>query len=149
MTAQIPETLVYQGQSFDMMSEPLEDYFRFGGFKPDFGFSCSALWRGYQGRWEITGGRLYLVAVTLGMDDEESSVIEHFFPGYPGRVFAHWYTGVLRIPRGKRLHYRHMGYSSVYERDEFLEFERGVMQRTWTRDHAEVEVGRLLEGHAQ
>ena len=49
------------------------------------------------------------------------------FPGYPERVFAHWYSGRIRVPRGKLLKYVHAGYASIYERDLLLDFERGVL----------------------
>lgn len=47
-------------------------------------------------------------------------------PGYPDRVFAHWYSGTLRIPK-KLLEYIHMGYGGSYERDRFLKIEKGVV----------------------
>jgi hypothetical protein len=72
------------------------------------------------------------------MDGSEAS-LEAVFPGFPERVFAHWYTGSLRIPRGQRLRYRHSGYGSVHERDEMLEIEQGVIRRTWVRNNGEAE----------
>ena len=65
------------------------------------------------------------------------------FPDYPDRVFAHWYSGTIRIPQGKLLNYVHMGYGSTYERDLFLEIEKGVIKNTRMRQngHAESEDG--------
>jgi hypothetical protein len=83
--------------------------------------------------------RLYLVKLTGTLMDGSEACLETVFPGFPERVFAHWYTGTLRIPRGQRLHYRHQGYASVYERDEMLEFEQGVIRRTWVRKNREAE----------
>jgi hypothetical protein len=104
-----------------------------GGCKPEFQTNCTALWRGYVGGWEIVSGRLYLVKLTGTLMDGSDANLESVFPGFPSRVFAHWFTGTLRIPRGQRLKYRHMGYGSVYERDEMLELEYGVIRRTWVR----------------
>ncbi len=72
-------------------------------------------------------------------------ILETIFPGYPHRVFVHWYSGTLRVPRGERLRYVHGGWLSVYERDEMLEVVRGVMQRTWVRDNT-VPQGRASAG---
>lgn len=43
MTAQIGENLIYQGRKVSMCSEPLGDYFAFGGEKPDFADNCTSL----------------------------------------------------------------------------------------------------------
>jgi hypothetical protein len=133
MTAQIGEYLRYQGEGVSMCASPLGDYFAMGGRRPEFQVNSTALWRGYVGGWEIVAGRLYLVKLTATLKDGTEASVETVFPGFPERVFAHWYTGTLRIPRGKRLHYRHSGYASVYERDEMLEFEQGVIRHTWVR----------------
>lgn len=50
----------------------------------------------------------------------------HLFPEYPDGVFAHWYTGELRCPRGALLKYAHGGFLSVYEEDRFFLVQRGV-----------------------
>jgi hypothetical protein len=88
------------------------------------------------------GGRLYLVKLTGTLKDGSQAGLGTVFPGFPERVFAHWYTGTLRIPRGQRLHYRHQGYDSVFERDEILEFEQGVIRRTWVRHNGEADLTR-------
>jgi hypothetical protein len=139
MTAQIGEYLRYQGEGVSMCTQPLGDYFAMGGTKPAFQANSTALWRGYVGGWEIVAGRLYLVKLTGTLMDGSQASLETVFPGFPERVFAHWYAGTLRIPRGRRLHYRHSGYASVYERDEMLEFEQGVIRRTWVRHNGEAE----------
>lgn len=141
MTAQIGERLRYQGEDVVMCTEPLADYFAMGGRKPEFQFNCTALWRGYVGWWEIVAGRLYLAKLTGTLVDGSDTSLEAVFPGYPKRVFAHWYTGTIRIPRGQRLHYRHMGYGSVYERDEMLAFEQGVMSCTWAQHNGQAMPG--------
>ena len=43
-------------------------------------------------------------------------------------VFADWFTGVLRVPRGEMLEYVHMDYFSVFEEDMFFEFSNGILQ---------------------
>ena len=136
MTAQIGETLHYQGESLTMATEPLESYFAMGGHNPGLWPCNTALHRGYEGCWEITDGRLYLVKLTALFFSGTPASLQSVFPGYSNRVFAHWYSGTLRIPHGDRLRYVHGGYLSEYEKDLMLEIEKGVVQRAWVRDNA-------------
>lgn len=43
MTAQIGEKLIYDGREVSMCSEPLGDYFAFGGNNPSLESNCTAL----------------------------------------------------------------------------------------------------------
>lgn len=136
MTAQIGEILRYGGNTVRMCDTPLSDYFALGGQRPepDFdSFSCTALWRGYVGTWEIVDDRLYLVDLAGDLEDGSPASLATVFPNYPDRVFAHWYSGTIRIPEGKLLKYVHMGFSSRYERDVFVEFRNGILVSTETR----------------
>ena len=108
-----------------MASEPLADYFEFGGARPQFLVQSSALWRGYVGTWEIRDNRLYLIGITAKLADDSEANLESVFPGYPERVFAHWYSGEIRLPQGELLEYVHMGFGSRYHADIILRLERG------------------------
>lgn len=127
MTAQIPETLSFRGKDHALCNEPLGDYFRIARIETPFASPSTALWRGYRGKWEIVDGRLYLVALHGRLRNGEGATLATLFPDYPQRVFAHWYSGRLRLPEGRLLDYVHGGYDSRYERDVFLTFERGVL----------------------
>lgn len=127
MTAQISERLIFEGQQVALLSNPLNGYFELGGRDPGFQSTSTALWRGYVGTWEITGERLYLVALSGLLKSGQEANIESVFPGFPDRVFAHWFSGTLRIPQGKRLAYVHRGYGSSYERDVLLTLQNGVV----------------------
>ena len=135
MTAQIPESLVYNGETVSMCTEPLSDYFFLSGNRPKFKSNSSALWRGYIGSWEIEDFRLYLVGVEGVLEDGTKVTLGTFFPDFPGRVFAHWYSGNVRIPQGKQLQYLHMGYSSTFEQDLLLEIDQGVVTSTRVRNN--------------
>ncbi len=139
MTAQISEKLLYEGQKLSMCTEPLSLYFALGGDGPKFQCNFTALWRGYVGTWEIVDGRLYLIDLQGTLKGGEEASVATIFPDYPDRVFAHWYSGTLRIPQGKLLHYVHMGYSSTYERDLFLAIEKGVLKGTRVRQNGRAE----------
>jgi len=133
MTAQIAEKLYYNGDEHSMTTNPLSDYFYYAGIKPDFADTCTALWRGYVGTWEILDNRLYLIGLHGTLNDGNQATLATFFPDFPERVFAHWYTGTIRLPQGKLIKYVHMGYASTYERDIMLSVEKGVIVETTVR----------------
>lgn len=139
MTAQISERLIYEGQQLSMCTNPLSLYFAMGGDGPKFEYNCTALWRGYVGTWEVVDGRLYLIELRGELEGGGVACVATIFPDYPNRVFAHWYSGTIRIPQGKLLNYVHMGYGSTYERDLFLEIEKGVLKTTRVRQNGQAE----------
>ena len=147
MTAQIGEILYYEGRERRMCSEPLGDYFAFGGERPAFESNCTALWRGYVGTWEILDGRLYLVGLSGTLEDGTEASLATLFPGFPDRVFAHWFSDTLRIPDGKLLDYVHMGYGSTYERDVLIRLEKGVVTATEVRTNGRSEDQDAPEGY--
>ena len=147
MTAQIGERLIYDGREVSMCSQPLDGYFALGGRSPEFESNCTALWRGYVGTWEIVGDRLYIVSLSGTLKDGTDATLETVFPGYPDRVFAHWYTGTLRIPEGKRLEDVHMGYASTYERDRLHKIEKGVVVGSHVRQNGETDGDSGPEGY--
>ena len=63
--------------------------------------------------------------------DDVSFTKETFFPG-KGKVFADWFSGIIRAPFGEMLEYVHAGYESVFENNLLLEFKEGILtgQRT-------------------
>ena len=147
MTAQISEKLIYEGQQLSMCTNPLGLYFAMGGDGPNFDYNCTALWRGYVGTWEIVDGRLYLIELHGALEGGEEASVATMFPDYPDRVFAHWYSGTIRIPQGKLLNYVHMGYGSTYERDLFLEIDKGVIKNTRVRQNGHAEGDSGPEGY--
>lgn len=128
MTAQIPETIIYNSIEMALCSEPLNDYFLLSGRQAPFGdMELTCCWRGYLGTWEILDDRLYLIRLRRPMAESADIVLSTLLPGCGEKAFAHWYSGTLRIPQGKRLEYVHMGYGSSYERDLLLTVKRGVI----------------------
>jgi hypothetical protein len=127
MTAQMSERLIFEGEQVALLSNPLSEYFALGGRNPGFESRSTALWRGYVGTWEILNDRLYLVALEGTLESGDDASLESVFPGFKERVFAHWFSGRLRIPQGKLLEYVHGGYASTYERDVLLTLKNGVV----------------------
>lgn len=150
MTAQLGENLRYNDQDLSMCTDPLSDYFALGGKLPPSRFDIrwsTALWRGHLGSWEIVSDRLYLIKLIGRLEDGSALSLATLFPDFPDRVFAHWYTGKLRIPQGKLLKYVHQGYQSTYERDLFLEIEKGILTGSHVRHNGVSEVEGGPEGY--
>ncbi|WP_374581593.1 hypothetical protein [Pseudoduganella sp.] len=151
MTAQFMENLVYEGVAMAMCTAPLSDFFALGGravrLKPR---TNTALWRGYIGSWEVLDGRLYLVGISATMECGGKATLEHFFPGYPKRVFAHWFSAELRVPTGELRKYVHMGWASEYEDEMIVSLQRGVVtgvrmrsgQPVWLKSEPDARVDR-------
>lgn len=144
MTAQIHERLIVDGEETSMaFCPPLPvDHPRLVAVDddeigPDASILVStACWRGYEGTWEIRDGRFHLVAVR-GRYRLEA--------GPP--LFADWFTGVLRVPRGEMLQYVHMGYGSVYEEELHVKIEAGVVVASRVVDNRiqEIDPGDLTD----
>jgi hypothetical protein len=130
MTAQCSESLIYQGNEYNLCAEPLESFLQSSASTLKFHASSTDLWRGYIGTWAIENERLYLVKLSghvRATDGTREVGLEALFPDYPDGVFAHWFTGVLRCPIGALLRYVHGGFGSTYEKDLFIPVQRGVV----------------------
>lgn len=138
MTAQIPESLRLEGEEVSLCTEPLASYFSLADVEMMFKANSTALWRGYVGTWEILDSRLYLIDLNGILKSGQIANIATIFPGFTERVFAHWYSGVLRIPMGPLLRYVHGGYGSVYERDQFITMRKGLTTATNLVNNGEV-----------
>jgi hypothetical protein len=128
MTAQFHENLILEGEKTTMAfcppipidhpgvrvldAEEMQEGIR-AGVIPNIVFS-TACWREYIGTWELRDGKFYL-----------NEVQGRFRINEP--LFADWFTGVLRIPTGNRLHYVHMGFGSVYEFETHIKIENGLV----------------------
>lgn len=89
----------------------------------------TACWRGYVGTWKIKNGLFYLVSITgryriIGNDP----------------ILADWFSGVIRIPQGKLLHYVHMGFESVYEEEVHVKIEKGKVVESYVIDNRNKDV---------
>lgn len=147
MTAQIPETLLYNGDRLAMCDEPLAVYFELIGQSPPFRAMSSANWRGYFGTWEIKEDRLYLVDLEGTLKTGEEVNLQFFFKDFPERVFAHWFSGQIRVTKGKLLKYVHAGYASKYEQDLFIDVYRGLIKNIEVKINGTAEDSSAQEGY--
>ena len=127
MTAQTPEILIIDGERHAMRAEPLEEYFALTGHRPSFSWPSTACFRGYIGTWSIIDDRLYLVDFEGWRPDRSKMTLTDLFPQHSGKVLADWFSGKVELPTGKLLHYIHLGYASIYEKDIILKFRNGVL----------------------
>ena len=146
MTAQIPETLRFKGQNYAMCTEPLGFAIRSLKLPGEITSPHTACWRGYVGKWAVEEDALYLKDISFTIKEVVNGEFRYrdvdyaeAYPDAPDGVFAHWFTGEIRCPIGKRLKYVHMGYASTHEADLFLDFVKGrlVGQRTVVNGKAE------------
>ncbi len=143
-TAQHPDSLVYQGETLPIFSNPLESFFNEKNPRPNhlFPFLSTACWRGYIATWKIEEKQLHLINLKNCAPPSEAREIplSSVFLGRKGPVRADWYSGTLRIPQGKELLYVHMGYGSVYEKELILTIERGKVVREEVVDNTRKKV---------
>jgi hypothetical protein len=135
MTAQVPDSLAVDGEQVSLFENPLEMYFKLSGERAAFNFSSTDNTRGYIARWELHTHRLYLLGIAGNLGDGKDVILDDIFPGYPDRVFAHWFSGELRVPIGKRIHYVHAGYLSHYAAYRLISVDLGVVCADKTVSH--------------
>jgi len=124
-----------------LFSNPLEPYFekRDNREIPAFeGCHTTASWRGYIAWWELRDDSLFLLKITgcsFGATSDEEAELSLLFPDRVGEspVFANWLSADIFNPYGKQLHYEHMGYASIYERERVFTFQKGRL--TATKDY--------------
>lgn len=47
-------------------------------------------------------------------------------------IFADWFSGVIRIPKGEEIHYVHMGFGTIYEEEIHVKIEKGIVVKSKT-----------------
>lgn len=117
-----------------MASEPLEQDLSSAEGVPTFNSQSTACWRGYMGNWKTKDNKLYLTAlngfIRTTEEDYKPVDLNYLFPNKK-KVFADWFSDEIRIPLGRTIHYVHMGYESVYEKELLINIKNGyVISRT-------------------
>ena len=125
MTIQAGDILSYNGKKTTIATEPLKIYLETRS-DVSFIYKTTALVRGYIGTWEIKNKKLFLVSLLGFIENKEQVDLNYLFPNET-EVFANWYSGEIRIPEGELLKKINVGYASVFEKDRFLIFRKGVL----------------------
>jgi hypothetical protein len=138
MTGQIPDLIALDGPTNvkkELFSNPLEVYYQQHPPRPEFQMQNTANWRGYIATWEISENKFYLTQIEGMIKGGQPCSVEFLFPNQSGKVWANWFSGVLRIVDGKCLKYIHMGYQSVYEREILITIEKGNVVKQEIKDN--------------
>lgn len=125
MTAQIAEILVYSGTEMALLTTPLEPFLEHSGCRLDSPIHCSGLRRGYIGTWEIKANGLFLNHLTILGTDNDLNHLTKVFPSASGPVFANWFSGTLRVPKGRVVKRVHCGFFREYEGYLLVNVQRG------------------------
>lgn len=142
-TAQLPNNLIYKGESYLLYTNPLESYFNeHPEKKPEAEILSTNLWRGYLATFEIIDGIMYVKDIQIKVRPAKLkaetmfiSVIDEVFPTREERKLD-WYNGLLLIPMGEVVQYVHMGYATEYEKYMLMEIVQGNLteERTYSNE---------------
>lgn len=144
-TSQIPDRLIYNGDTLLIFANPLEQLYDNESIRPNFfgkneGCETTACWRGYVAEWLIFEGNLYLTGIRscCYYEDSIKADLKELFGEklINGKVKADWFSGKIIAPQGELLYYIHMGYESLYERELELDFSNGKLIGIKTYDNS-------------
>ena len=140
-TGQEGERIIFEGDTLQMMCEPLESYLsqheprKKLHIRLDVGCS-TALWRGYVGLWEYKNNKLFLVDI-YDCGNMSKSILNSIFKDQDNEtpILASWFTGQLFIQKGKLIKYQHTGYERIYEEEIVVDIEKGESTQLRTYDN--------------
>lgn len=104
---------------------------------PDQRGWTTANWSGYTACWSIRQGQLCLDSIQYEMFDANplesrtksmpSDALLRVFKDYADgkRIVAKWFSGDIRLARGKMIYYQHDGFERNYENERIISIEQG------------------------
>lgn len=135
-TAQIPDYLIFKGDTIPIFSNPLEKHLKANNITTLTGLvGCNSTncWRGYKAIWHLENDSLYLVRITScceSKSENDADLRKIFGEKYRnGKVFAYWVNEKIMSPQGRLIEYVHMGYLSTYERELHFTFVNGLLKK--------------------
>ncbi len=141
-TAQIPDFLIYQGDTLPIYTNPLEAYFenhpRPNSLFYEIGLVSTATHRGYIAYWELQNDSLFLLKLQGKSGNIDLSLIFKDRE-ITNKIFANWYSYSILHPYGRLLHYEHNGYASIYEFEKDFTFEKGMLINTKIYDNSKLQ----------
>ena len=140
-TGQESDVLYYRSQQWWLLARPADSDSSLSvtlqNNLPSERCQSTANWGGYVGYWSIRNGMLVLDSIQIEyLKDGEcvgatlpDSFIPQVFHAYDedGIVVARWYSGTLRLARGKMLRYEHSGWNRNYETEMVLTIQNGIV----------------------
>ena len=159
-TGQESEVIYIDGEEWQLLGRPISSdtalVRRLIAVLPENRIKSSDNWVGFTACWSINRDEmLCLDSIFVRMDSREDSHVclsaedmhKVFNEYYDNGVFiASWYNGDIRVARGKRLYYEHMGYFRHYEQEQIFKVEDGRITDRETYQNRVVIDGFSLEG---
>lgn len=151
-TAQIPDILIYKGDTVSIFSNPLEQLDNINSLREKmFGdkesYSTTACYRKYQAEWTLIDNQLYLTAIhscDYYRDKIKADLNTLFGEKYiNGKVHADWVTAKILSPQGKQLYYVHSHYESLYEKEVVYEIVNGQLKGIKTYDNSKSKISKF------
>ncbi|MBS2213846.1 hypothetical protein KEM09_20730 [Carboxylicivirga mesophila] len=171
-TAQIPDLIIYNGDTLSLYSCPLDsfpnqDLINPQGLFGSKGCFYTACWRNYVATWEIINNELYLteiknacyptnlrdVSASYKGKIEKDSIgskyadLKKLFPQRfkNGKVKADWVNGKLYAPHGNLLYYVHDGFQSIYESELEVTIVEGAIIGSRILDNSKTKKSKYTE----
>jgi hypothetical protein len=126
MTAQASDSITYKNERRGITTEPLRDFIEKLNLPHPFFAPTTFCWRGYIAHWAVDNNKLFLNGFKGWILDSIVVGMDYIFPG-EDVVFAHWYSGEIRMRLGEMVAYIHGGYDSTYEGYRSFTFEKGIL----------------------
>lgn len=144
MSAQLPDKVLVDGQQWDLFSNPLEQYWmRQYKKRPNF-LELPNCKRGYVAHWEIKDNQFFLKSIDgnhekrslfFGPEEARFSLNDLIPKANNKPVLAKWFSGKLRIPKGRMTLYEHQGYGSRFEKETIITIDKGNLTKMVTIDY--------------
>ena len=160
-TAQMGDFLLIGGERWVVLDKPVEAdtalAARVRAFLPDHISWSTGNWTGYTATWALEDSCLVLQQIEVDLYDEQTreestqvftpkALKKVFRPYYKrGAIKAGWYSGTLRLGKGKLIYYEHSGYERYHEREQLLTFRQGRLCESHTYANFKKEGLSLLE----
>ncbi len=144
-TAQVPDKLIYKGDTISIYASPLEQLYKNDSIRPElFGLKddcgLTSCWRGYQAEWTIINNEIYLTGIysCCFSENKNKADLKKLFGDkfINGAVKAFWVTGNFISPQGKLLYYVHADYNSIYEKEIEFQFKNGKLIESKVYDNS-------------
>lgn len=156
-TGQRPDYLIMGTDTIPIFSNPLRQYLE----KNDFDFFQEIIepysiinnsdgttteyiigtncWRGYVAYWRIENDSLKLNSINACCTCVPMTSDQIIFKIFENsNVFANWYNGIMTAPNGDLFSGGDMGYNAIYEYEDKLQVENGIIKSKWQISNIEL-----------
>ncbi len=147
-TAQYPDILLIEDDTFFIFTNPLEQYLENKGDRiiSDTALigNNTACWRGYMATWRLRNDSLFLISIVRNCGWDNAGSVELSKEFGSEEIFANWFSGNIKSPRGRLLQYVHGGYASIYEEEFFFEIVSGIIKSEDSKNYVTNEKGLIF-----